>query len=79
MGVRLGINSINMAKFNFNNGQEFDVYTIEDIARCPGEYIRGFDFLEITSNHVLIYHRNDPLGIRIGEVFGLSEGRISLR
>ena len=79
MGVSLGINWINMAKFYLNGGQEYEINSIAELAECLGEQIRGFDYLEVFENKVLVYHRNDPSGIQIGRVIGLSDAIIPIK
>ena len=75
----MGINIICMAKFCSNSGQEYDINSIAEIEEYLRDQIRGFDYLDIVGNHVLIYHRNDPLGIQIGKAFGIPEGRKQLK
>lgn len=68
-----------MAKFYLNGGQEYEINSIAELAECLGEQIRGFDYLEVFENKVLVYHRNDPSGILIGKVFGIPENKIRLK
>ena len=67
-----------MAIFRPNHGSEYEVTSLQNIKNVLGNHLDGFNYLEVNQNYVIARHKADPLGIGIGEVYGLPDGCISL-